>query len=116
MEYRLIRGSFVEPGPATAWMRMRVPLVAGEEPTPLQRVMAAADTGNGVSAMLDWNRYLFINVDLSVHLGRMPEGEWICLNAVTHPEPHGVGLTETVLLDERGPIGRAAQTLLIDRR
>jgi hypothetical protein len=116
MDYRFIHGSFVEPGPATVWMRMRVPLVAGEEPTPLQRVMAAADTGNGVSAVLDWKRYLFINVDLSVHLGRMPEGEWICLNAVTHPEPHGVGLTETVLLDERGPIGRATQTLLVDRR
>jgi hypothetical protein len=116
MDYLFIRGSFVEPGPATVWMRMRQPLVAGEEPTPLQRVMVAADSGNGVSAVLDWKRYLFINVDLSVHLGRMPEGEWICLDAATHPEPHGVGLTETVLRDERGPIGRATQTLLIDER
>jgi hypothetical protein len=116
MEYRFIQGSFLEPGPATVWMRMRVPLVAGEEPTPLQRVMAAADTGNGVSAVLDFDRYLYINVDLSVHLGRMPEGEWICLDAATHPEPNGIGLTETVLRDVRGPIGRATQTLLIDKR
>jgi hypothetical protein len=116
MDYLFISGSFVEPGPATVWMRMRRPLVAGEEPTPLQRVMVAADSGNGISAVLDGRRFLFINVDLSVHLGRMPEGEWICLNAVTHPEPNGVGLTETVLLDERGPIGRATQTLLIDTR
>jgi len=116
MEYRFVRGGFLEAGPATVWMRMRVPLVAGEEPTPLQRVMVAADSGNGVSAALDWRRYLFINVDLSVHLHREPEGEWVCLDALTLPEPTGLGLSDTLLRDERGRIGRAAQTLLVDKR
>ena len=45
------RGGFLEPGPATVWMRMRQPLVAGEEPTPLQRTLIAADVGNGISAV-----------------------------------------------------------------
>ena len=72
MEYRFVSGRFLEPGPATVWMRMRDALVAGEQPTPLQRVLVAADSGNGVSATLDWSRYLFINVDLSVHLHRLP--------------------------------------------
>jgi hypothetical protein len=116
MEYRFTSGAFMEPGPATVWMRMDVPLLSGEEPTPLQRVLAAADSGNGVSASLDWNRFLFINVDLTVHLHRMPEGEWVCLDAVTLPEPNGVGMADTRLLDERGPIGRATQTLLIAER
>ena len=91
-----------------------MPLLPGEEPTPLQRVLVAADSGNGVSAALDWRSYLFINVDLSVHLHRMPEGEWVCLDAVTLPERNGVGLADTALFDERGPIGRALQTLLVD--
>jgi Thioesterase-like superfamily len=116
MEYRFLGGAFMEAGPATVWMRMAVPLVAGEEPTPLQRVLAAADSGNGVSAALDWRRYLFINVDLSVHLHRLPAGEWVCLDAVTLPERTGVGLADTTLHDERGPIGHALQTLLVDRR
>ena len=64
---------------------MRQPLVAGEEPSPLQRTLVTADVGNGVSAVLDFRRYLFINVDLTVHLERMPEGEWICVDAVTLP-------------------------------
>ena len=81
---------------------MRVPLVEGEEPTPLVRVMAAADSGNGVSATLDWNEWLFINTDLTVHLHRMPEGEWVCLDAVTIPEPNGIGMADTRLSDERG--------------
>ena len=107
---------FLELGPATVWMRMRHPLVAGEEPTPLQRVLTAADSGNGVSATLDLARYIFINVDLSVHLHRLPAGEWVCLDAITVPEPNGVGLADTALHDERGPIGRALQTLLVRER
>ena len=97
-------------------MRMRQPLVAGEEPSPLQRVLVVADVGNGVSAVLDWRRYLFINVDLTVHLERMPEGEWVCVDAVTLPQPNGVGTAESVLSDERGRIGRAIQTLLVAER
>jgi hypothetical protein len=116
MEWRSVGGGFLEPGPATVWMRMRCPLVAGEEPTPLQRTLVAADVGNGISAVLDWRRFLFINVDLSVHLERMPEGEWVCVDAVTLPQPTGVGTAESVLSDERGRIGRAAQTLLIAKR
>ena len=116
MEYRFVSGRFLEPGPATVWMRMRRPLVAGEEPSPLQRVLVAADSGNGVSATLDWNRFVFVNVDLSVHLHRLPAGEWVCLDAITIPEPTGVGLADTQLHDERGPIGRALQTLLVRER
>ncbi len=116
MEYRFLRGAFTDPGPALVWMRMLHPLVLGEEPSPLQRVLVAADSGNGVSATLDWTRYLFINVDLTVHLHRPLAGEWVCLDAITIPEPWGVGLADTALYDDRGPIGRAAQTLLIDER
>lgn len=116
VEYRFIAGAFRELGPATVWMRMGVPLLPGEEPTPLQRLLVVADSGNGVSAAIDWSRYLFVNVDLSVHLHRMPEGEWICLDAVTLPETNGIGIADTALFDRRGPIGRAAQTLLIGNR
>jgi hypothetical protein len=116
MEYRFSAGRFLEPGPATVWMRMRQPLVAGEEPSPLQRVLVAADSGNGVSATLEWSRYLFINVDLSVHLHRLPAGEWVCLDAITIPEPEGVGLADSALYDEHGPLGRSLQTLLVRER
>lgn len=116
MEFRFVAGGFTEPGPATVWLRMRRPLVAGEEPTPLQRALIVADVGNGVSASLDFGRYLFINVDLTVHLERMPRGEWVCVDAVTLPQPEGIGTAESVLLDGRGRIGRGLQTLLIGER
>ncbi|CAN5199753.1 thioesterase family protein [soil metagenome] len=116
VEYRFVDGAWLEPGPATVWMRARVPVVAGRDVSPLQRVMVVADSGNGVSATLDWRRFLFINVDLTVNLHRYPAGEWVCLDATTVPERDGIGLADALLMDERGPIGRAAQTLLVAER
>ena len=116
MEFKAVAGAFLEPGPATFWLRMRHPLVAGEEPSALQRALIAADVGNGISAVLDWREHLFVNVDLTVHLERMPEDEWVCVDAITRPQPSGIGIAESVLFDRRGRIGRAAQTLLIARR
>lgn len=116
MEYRFTRGAFLELGPATVWMRMRQPLVDGEQPSGLQRLLAVADTGNGASAAIDFHRFLFINTDLTVNVLRPPQGEWVCLDAVTHVGDHGIGLTESALWDERGRVGAAAQTLLIRPR
>jgi Thioesterase-like superfamily len=116
MEIRFARGGFVEPGPAVAWMRMREPLVDGEEPTPLERVLVCGDSGNGVSSPLDYRRWVFINTDLTVQLRRLPIGDWVCLDAVTYAEPDGVGMSDTALRDEHGLIGRATQSVLVAPR
>ena len=116
MDYAFVEGAFLEPGPALVWMRMRQPLVDGEPPSPLVRVLAAADSGNGVSAVLDYHRFVFINTDLTVHLVREPAGEWVCLDSVTRIGPDGVGLADSALSDERGRLGRATQTLLVRQR
>lgn len=115
MEARLARGQ-VGRGPVAMWMRMRFPLVEGEAPSPLQRVMIAADSGNGVSFVLDPRRHTFVNPDLTVYLHRPPAGEWVCLDARTIPQERGIGLADTRLLDEQGPIGRSAQSLVIEAR
>ena len=90
--------------------------MAGEDVDPLARLMLAADAGNGVSAALDWSRWLFVNVDLSVHIARAPRGDWVCLDSETFPEPDGTGLARSDLYDEEGLFGLAAQTLVIRPR
>jgi hypothetical protein len=115
MEIRFVAGSFLDPGPATAWMRMRHPLVTGEAPSPLSRALVAADSGNGVSAALDHRHWRFVNPDLTVYLLRPPAGEWVALEAATTIAA-GVGLADTTLHDTHGPIGRAAQTLFVAPR
>lgn len=116
VEHRFVVGSFLEPGPVADWIRLRVPVVAGAPTTPLQRVAAAADFGNGVSAVADWTTHVFINPDLTIHLHRLPVGEWVCLDARTDLADDGVGLAQSALWDERGPLGRSLQSLLVDAR
>lgn len=116
MEWLTLRGSVAEPGPATMWVRQRVPLVDGERPTGLQRLMVVADSGNGASNRLDIRRWLFINTDLTVHVWRQPRGEWIGLDAETAIGPNGVGTATSVLHDTDGPVGRGAQALLVRPR
>jgi len=116
MEWRFIAGRFDEPGPCRTWVRQRVPLVDGEEPTGLQRLMALADCGNGLSAWYDFTAYLFINTELTVHLHRVPVGEWMYAATKSTLDTSGVGLAESVLCDIAGPVGRGAQALLVDRR
>ena len=38
---------------------MNHPLVKGEHPSPYQRVAVAGDSGNGISASLDFAKYIF---------------------------------------------------------
>ena len=116
MDWRFVRGGFLEPGPATAWARMRQPLVEGEEVEPLSRVLVVADSGSGISAALDFGKWIFINPDLSVYLHRLPRGEWVCLDARTTLEPNGVGLATSTLSDESGVIGRGLQALFVAPR
>lgn len=115
MELRLGRG---EPGSGDvmAWMRMRVSLLEGHAPTALERVLAAADSGNGVSQRLSWSDYTFTNPDLAVTVFRPLRGEWVGMAARTDMHAQGVGVADTRLYDVDGPIGRGVQTLLLRRR
>jgi acyl-coenzyme A thioesterase PaaI-like protein len=114
-DIRFVAGGFDRPGPATGWIHLTVPVVAGEETTPMMRLAAASDFGNGLSWSLPRDRWLFINPDLTIHVTRPPEDEWICLRSVTRPGDGGVGLAESAVYDRSGRIGRAVQSLLLDQ-
>ena len=116
VEWRVARGGFLTPGPATAWTRLLHPLVPDEEPSPLQRVLAVADSGSGLSSELDLHDWHFINCEVTVHLSREAVGEWVCLDATTTIAPGGSGLATSVLSDRSGPVGVGAQSLLVAPR
>lgn len=116
MEVRFAEGAFADVGPAFAWFRLRVPLVAGEEPSPLQRLAAAGDFGNGIATAVSWATHVFINPDLTLYVERLPQGEWVGLDAVTRVGEAGIGVSDSALYDERGRVGRAQQGLYVAER
>ena len=102
--------------PSAVWFRLRYPLVAGESPLPLERVAVAADSGNGISAVLDFRKFTFANSDLTINLLRVPRGEWICVDSQSYFCDEGGGLAESRLFDEEGLVGRATQSLAVRAR
>ncbi|HWB88608.1 MAG TPA: thioesterase family protein [Acidimicrobiia bacterium] len=114
MEVREIFGGFGSKGPGAVWMRLTKPIVAGWEITPLQRVVATADFCNGISRALDYDRWVFMNPDLTVHVSRYPEGAWIALSAESSYGNQGRGVATGTLWDETGWVGRSTQTLYLD--
>lgn len=98
------------------WLRLERPLVAGR--APLATVMALADWAQGVSLWSTGTPSLekaagFPTLDLTVHLTRPFEGEWLGMQPTTTWYDNGLGLTETALHDVRGPLGRCAQSFVV---
>lgn len=116
VDLRFIEGSWDDAGPVTMWTRLRVPVVEGRRPSALQRTAGAADFGNGVSRVLDFESHTFINPDLTVALARVPEGEWIGFDVVSRLSGEGFGQAESAIFDAIGPVGRSVQSLLVSER
>lgn len=116
IEWRFAAGNFDEPGPCQVWARPRIPLLPGENTSPVCRTLLVADSGSGVSMVLDPTKYLFINVDLTVVVHRDPVGEFILLDAESTMGGTGTGMAETQLADTTGVFGTGIQTLLVAPR
>jgi hypothetical protein len=116
VDWQWIEGAVTRSGPAVVWMRPLVPLVAGEELSPLQRLLTCVDSASGASAALDPAEWNFMNTDLTVHVVRPPVGEWVCLRAETTIGTGAVGMAASEVYDERGLVARSAQALLVAPR
>ena len=116
VEWQWIEGAVTRPGPATVWMRPLVPVVPGEEISPLQRLLSCVDSASGASAALDPAEWNFMNTDLTVHLLRPAIGEWVCLEATTTLSSGSIGTAASEVYDEHGLVARSAQALLVTRR
>ena len=105
-----------EPGRASYWVRTDVALVAGEEVSPLSRAAGLLDIANGMTVRAAPEDVLFPNIDLTAHFFEQPRGEWLGFDTTVSFGAGGVGLTTTVLHDERGPIGTSSQSLTVRPR
>lgn len=116
IDWRFVAGRLDEPGPCQVWARPRIPLLPGEEISPVSRTLLVADSGSGVSMVLDPTKYIFVNVDLTVILHRDPVGEFVLLDAESTMGGTGTGLAETQLADTTGVFGVGIQTLFVGLR
>jgi len=108
-----VRRDLHGPGDGTYWVRTPLPLLAGEEQTPLTSAATLFDVANGMAVREDPTRVGFPNVDLTAHLLREPARGWLGYRTSVSFGDGGTGLTSTTLHDERGHLGALAQVLAL---
>lgn len=115
IEVREVDEGFRRVGPGAMWLRIARPLVAGESITPLTRAIVTGDFVNGLSRLVDGRQWVFMNADLTIHLNRMPRGDWVGVSAKSLYDPGGRGVATGLLFDTESAIGRSTQSLFLDR-
>lgn len=116
VEIRSLGGSFLTSGEGTSWFRLLCQVVAGETPSPFVLLATLSDLANGNAQALDPTVHAFINPDISLHVHRLPIGEWIGMRSSSYPHPTGIGMTDTAVYDLEGRIGRIVQSQFIEGR
>jgi hypothetical protein len=104
-----------EPGRARFWVRSRTVLLDDEPVSNLVRFASLLDIANGMTVRAVPREVAFPNLDLTAHFFTEPQGDWIGFDTSVSFGPTGLGLTSSVLHDERGPVGTLAQTLTVRR-
>src|SRR5690625_754054 len=103
-----------QPGKGQVWLTNDLEMIEGEETSSFVKLMGMVDTMNGV-AVRQKNpfKYMFPNVDLQIHLYRLPKGKRLGLDVQQQYGENGVGLTSAILHDENGSFGHAEQILTV---
>ena len=116
VEIRLPREASWAGTPGLMWIRLTKPLVEGVKTSPFVNMAAVSDMLSMVAQYLDPKEWVTPNVDLTVSSFKDPEGEWIGLRGVHKNSKDGIGLSDAVLYDRNGRVGRGLATILIDPR
>lgn len=102
------------PGKGVVWLGNALEMVAGQPTSSFVKLMGMVDTMNGVVQRQGSPfTHMFPNLDLQIHLYRMPAGVHLGLDAQQQYGADGIGLTTAVLHDDKGPFGHAMQILTV---
>ncbi|WP_027020754.1 thioesterase family protein [Corynebacterium sputi] len=99
-----------------AWLRAGLPVVAGEEQSTTTTLFSILDTTNGIGVLASPSEVAFPNLDLTVHLIREPAPDvdgWFGFDTSVSFGPTGLGLTQSVVQDECGPVAVSSQGLTV---
>ena len=96
------------------WVRLRVPVVAGEAIRPTSLTALPMDCVNLIGVALDPSRASAINADVTAHVARAPVGEWVALTGNTwYSHEVGHGVSSATMSDRHGVFGVTSTSQLV---
>jgi hypothetical protein len=109
-------GEYRDGAPGLVWLRMHNTMVEGRPTSAFVRLATVADMASMVAQYLSPEEWTTINADLAVTAFRDPVGDWIGIRGLHKNDGDGIGLSEAVLYDLDGRVGRATASILIEPR
>lgn len=106
-------------GKGIVWANTPVDMVEGQPTSDFVKLMGLVDIANGTVPRIQQDtsqgqvEWLFPNLDLQIHMHRLPQGQWLGLETVQQIGTDGIGLTSSVLHDVHGVFGRSEQILTV---
>lgn len=100
-------------GKGLIWVSTKLEMVDGISSSDFSRIMGMVDMANGVVPRQSSVEWAFPNLDLQIHMHRLPQGKWLGLETIQQYGSDGIGLTSSVLHDVYGPFGRSEQILTL---
>lgn len=101
-------------GKGIVWLNNDLDMVDGHMTSDFVHIMGLVDVANGVAPRQVGNfTWIFPNLDLQIHLHRLPVGRWLGLETVQQYGKDGIGLTSAILHDLEGPFGRSEQIITL---
>src|SRR5690554_678287 len=112
-EPRVLPLALISLAGAKSWRRSRARLLEDAEISVTARLASMLDFANGVSPRASSTELAFPNIDLNASFFRSPCGDWLGLDTTVSFGPSGLGVTESILHDEKGAFGTLSQTLTV---
>lgn len=103
----------VRAGDGVAWFRQSIPMIADAPAKTLSSILGLADWAHGIARPLQ-NVVADPNPNLTVHLLRSPQGDWVGVRPhVTWDTGRGVGVGGGAILDSQGEIGSVSMAVAL---
>jgi hypothetical protein len=99
-----VLGQLAAPSARQAWLKMDMEIVAGH---PLSRFGMLITTADFASPLTHSSEFGidFVNTDFTIHLHRLPQGEWLGYELVGHSSAQGIAVGQAAIHDLQGPLG-----------
>jgi hypothetical protein len=99
------------------WIRLLLPVVEGTAVTGTEQAAVAADYAQvATSTRLPFAEWSFVNSELTMHLAREPQGQWVAIACDAVVADVGAGFTSAELHDCEGRFGQSTSALFLEPR
>ena len=110
-----VLGALAPASARQAWLKVGMEIVAGHPPSRFSMLVTTADFASPLTHSSAFG-IDFVNTDLTIHLHRLPQGEWLGFELTGHSSANGIAVGQAAIHDVEGPLGVVVVSAIANSR